>query len=252
MPSSSPPASQESDTEPPASTKQAGSKRLTIALVALAIGALFLGGRQAAALLPQFSQWVADLGPWGPIVFILGYATAVVAFVPGSVLTLAAGAIFGLGKGTVIAFSAATAGACAAFLVSRYLARDRITALLQDRDELKAIDKAVQQQGGRIVFLLRLSPLFPFSLLNYALGLTGVRFASYALASVGMLPGTILYVYYGKLAGDVAALAANPASSNDPAQWAVSLIGLAATVLVTAKITNIARRALAEASANDQ
>src|SRR5262249_36543250 len=147
------------------------------------------------------------LGAWGPIVFIVGYAVATVAFVPGSVLTLAAGAIFGLAPGVVYVFIAAVLGSTAAFLVSRYVARQVIERRLKDNPRFAAIDRAVGAQGRKIVFLLRLSPVFPFNLLNYALGLTQVRFADYLIASIGMLPGTLLFVYYGKLAGDVAALA---------------------------------------------
>lgn len=239
------------NSEPDPSSRTSHSARGTAAKV-LVVAALILvavwGGRQAAAYLPQFSSWVAGLGALGPAVFIVGYASAVVAFVPGSVLTLAAGAIFGLGPGTAIAFTAATLGACLAFLVARYFARERIASLLQGRDDLAAVDRAIQAQGGRIVFLLRLSPVFPFSLMNYALGLTAVSFRSFAMASVGMLPGTLLYVYYGKLAGDVAALATSSSSKGDPAGWALSIVGLLATIAVTATITKLAKKALQEAS----
>ena len=109
-----------------------------------------------------------------------------------------------------------------------------------------AIDRAVGAQGRKIVFLLRLSPVFPFTLLNYALGLTRVRFADYVLASVGMLPGTLLYVYYGKLAGDVAALAGVAPVQKGAGYYAVLILGLVATVLVTIVVTRTARKALRE------
>jgi uncharacterized membrane protein YdjX (TVP38/TMEM64 family) len=101
------------------------------------------------------------------------------------------------------------------------------------------------------MFLLRLSPAFPFSFMNYALGLTGIRFRDYLLASVGMLPGTVLYVYYGKLAGDVAALASGVAPERDAGYYAVLALGLAATVAVTALVARIASRTLREAAAGE-
>ncbi|MEE9608876.1 MAG: TVP38/TMEM64 family protein, partial [Myxococcota bacterium] len=219
-----------------------------IALIAAALVALVAAGRYLGAYVPQFAAWVDGLGLWGPLVFGVGYAAAVVAFVPGSLLTLAAGAVFGLVEGTITVLAAATVGAALAFLVSRHLARSVIEKKLTDSARFAAIDRAVGAQGRRIVFLLRLSPVFPFNLLNYALGLTRVRFADYLVASVGMLPGTVLYVYYGKLAGDVAALAGGAAVEKGVGYYAVLVLGLAATAIVTALVTRTARRALAEVS----
>jgi uncharacterized membrane protein YdjX (TVP38/TMEM64 family) len=219
-----------------------------LALIAIAIVAVVVLARNLGGYIPQFAAWVDELGVWGPLVFILGYAAAAVAFVPGSLLTLAAGAIFGLGAGVIYVFIAATLGASAAFLVSRYLARRAVESRLADNPRFAAIDKAVGAQGRKIVFLLRLSPVFPFNLLNYALGLTKVRFIDYFIASLGMLPGTVLYVYYGKLAGDVAALAGGAAVQKDAAYYAVLALGLVATVVVTTIVTRTARRALREAT----
>lgn len=219
-----------------------------IALIVVGLAALIVLGRQAGGYVPQFAQWVNSLGVWGPIVFILGYTVAAVAFVPGSLLTLAAGAIFGLAQGVVYVFIAAVLGSSAAFLVSRYLARAAIEHRLASNARFAAIDRAVGAQGRKIVFLLRLSPVFPFNLLNYALGLTKVRFTDYLVASVGMLPGTLLYVYYGKLAGDVAALAGGAAPEKGAGYYAVLILGLVATVVVTTLVTRTARRALKEAT----
>ena len=178
-----------------------------IALAIAALVGLVLLGRAAGGYIPAFAEWVEGLGVWGPIVFIAGYSLAVVAFVPASLLTLAAGAVFGLGAGTVYVFAAATIGSSLAFLVSRYVARRAVAQRVEGDPRFAAIDSAVGEQGRKIVFLLRLSPVFPFNLLNYALGLTSVRFVDYLVAAIGMLPGTLLYVYLGKVAGDVAALA---------------------------------------------
>jgi uncharacterized membrane protein YdjX (TVP38/TMEM64 family) len=215
-----------------------------VAIGVVAVVALLALAREGGAYIPQFAAWVDSLGVLGPVVFILGYAAAVVAFVPGSVLTLAAGAIFGLATGVVYVFIAAVLGSSAAFLVSRYLARAAIEQRIAGNARFAAIDRAVGAQGRKIVFLLRLSPVFPFTLLNYALGLTRVRFVDYLAASIGMLPGTLLYVYYGKLAGDVAALAGGAAVEKGAGYYAVLAVGLIATIAVTAVVTRTARKAL--------
>ena len=215
---------------------------LLIGLVAV-IG-LILAGRQAGAYVPRFAQWVAGLGVWGPIVFILGYAVAAVAFIPGSLLTLAAGAIFGLAKGTVYTLIGATLGASAAFLVARYGARGAIERRIAGNAKFAAIDKAVGREGFKIVALLRLSPIFPFNLLNYALGLTQVSFWPYVAASIAMLPGTLLYVYYGKAAGSLAALAGGAKTEKGTGDWVVLGLGLVATIVVTTFVTRLAGKAL--------
>lgn len=223
------------------------AKTIILAVVGIAVlAALIFGGRRVGALVPQFAEWVASLGVWGPVVFILGYIVATVAFIPGSILTLAAGAIFGLLRGTIFVFIGATVGSILAFLVSRYFARSAIERKLAGNRRFETIDRAVGAKGLKIVLLLRLSPIFPFNLLNYGLGLTNVRLRDYAIASIGMLPGTFLYVYYGKLAGDVAAVAGGVEVSKGPAYWAVLITGLVATIIVTTIVTRIARKALRE------
>ena len=148
----------------------------------------------------------------------------------------------------MIVFLAAVLGSSAAFLVSRYVARSSIERRLAGNARFAAMDRAVGAQGRKIVFLLRLSPVFPFTLLNYGLGLTNVRFVDYVVASIGMLPGTLLYVYYGKVIGDVAALAGGTAMEKGPADYAILILGLAATIVVTTIVTRIARRALSDAT----
>ena len=212
--------------------------------VAALVGLFFLA-RQAGGLIPEFATWVEGLGLWGPVVFIVGYAVAAVAFVPGSLLTLAAGAVFGIGPGTLYVFVGATLGATAAFLVARYIARAAIERRINNYPRFAAVDEAVAKEGGKIVFLLRLSPVFPFVLLNYALGLTRVKLRDYVVASLGMLPGTLLYVYYGKVAGDVAALAAGGQSTERGWEHYLFLgVGLVATLAVTTVVTRMAGRAL--------
>jgi uncharacterized membrane protein YdjX (TVP38/TMEM64 family) len=217
-----------------------------ILLGGVALGAVIVLGRNVGSYLPQFAQWVNDLGLWGPVVFILGYIVAAVAFVPGVLLTLAAGAIWGIFPGVPYVFIAAVLGASAAFLVARYVARAAIERRLVGNVRFAAIDRAVGVQGRKFVFFLRLSPIFPFNLLNYALGLTSIRFTDYVLASLGMLPGTFLYVYYGKVIGDVAALAGGATIERGIGYYLVLVVGLLATVAATTLGARVARNALRE------
>jgi len=237
---------------PQAELARRGRGIVRLLAVAAALAALLLLGRLAGGAIPRFASWVEGLGLLGPAVFIAGYAAAVVAFAPASLLTLAAGAIFGVLEGTVYVFVAASLGACLAFLVARHGARALVERRIAGDRRFAAIDRAIGEQGRRIVFLLRLSPAFPFNLLNYALGLTRVRFADYAVACLGMLPGTLAYVYSGSLLGDVAAAAGGAAPERGPAQQALFAAGLVATIAVTAVVTRIARRALAEATAEEE
>jgi uncharacterized membrane protein YdjX (TVP38/TMEM64 family) len=243
---------------------------VVLGIAAAVVAALVLGGRSLVGPLQRFAAWVQGLGVWGPVVFILGYAVATVAFAPGAVLTLAAGALFGLVYGTAYTLVGATLGASLAFLVARYVARGAIERRIAGNPRFQAIDRAVGREGWKIVALLRLSPVFPFNLLNYALGLTRVRFLDYLAASVAMLPGTLLYVYYGKAAGSLAAAFAgggaggasggasgtgggsagagmHPAAaggSPKAASWALLAVGLLATVAVTTYVTRLAGKAL--------
>lgn len=237
----------QTSTAPPAASGGRRWAKILIALLVIA-AVLFLvsrlGGEAAGRLVPRFADWVAGLGVWGPVVFVLGYAAATVAFLPGSLLTLAAGALFGLARGTAYALAGATLGAAAAFLVARYVARSAIERRVAGNARFAAIDRAVAQEGFKIVALLRLSPVFPFNLLNYALGLTRVRFLDYLLASAAMLPGTLLYVYYGKAAGSIAAAASGTRGEKGAGDWVVLGLGLLATVTVTTFVTRLAGRAL--------
>lgn len=192
-------------------------------------------------------EWVNELGSVGAIAFILIYLLATVAFFPGSILTLGAGVVFGVVLGSLYVFIGATLGATAAFLVGRYLARGWVSKKIAGNTKFRAIDEAVGREGFKIVLLTRLSPVFPFNLLNYAYGVTGVSLKDYVLASVGMIPGTIMYVYIGSLAGSLATLGTGAQPTNPGVQWAIRIIGFIATVAVTIYVTRVARKALAEA-----
>jgi len=215
-------------------------------LWALAIVAALLAARyfDAPALLRTALEAIARLGAWGPVLFVLLYVAATVLFLPGSILTLGAGVVFGLARGAVIVSISATLGATAAFLVGRYVARDWVAGKIEGNAKFKAIDEAVAREGWKIVGLTRLSPVFPFNLLNYAFGLTRVPLSHYVIASwIGMMPGTVMYVYLGSVAGTLAG--AGGGTSRTPAEWTLYAVGLAATIGVTVYVTRLARRALA-------
>lgn len=221
-------------------------RKLAVWLFAGAAGLalLWVLSRAAGAALPELAGWITSLGALGPLAYVATYAAATVALVPGSILTLAAGALFGIARGTVYALTGATLGAAGAFLVSRHAARRQVERRLAADPRFDRLDRAVGREGLKVVFLLRLSPIFPFTLLNYALGLTRVRLGHYLIASIGMLPGTLLYVYYGKVAGDVAAIAAGAPVARGTWYWLVLGLGLAATLAVSLYVARLAKRAL--------
>lgn len=209
--------------------------------VLLAVGLNFL---HLQGLFQGLLNWIRATGPWAPAVFALCYLVATVCLVPASILTLGAGVLFGIVRGSIYVLISATAGAAASFLVSRYLVRNRVTRRFSSNEKFRAIDEAIGRKGWKIVGLLRLSPIFPFSLLNYALGITRVTFRDYLLASViGMAPGTILFVYIGSLAGDLAALGTTNVRRT-PFEWTFYGLGLTATIAVTIYVSRVARRAL--------
>ncbi len=188
--------------------------------------------------------WIGSLSAWGPMAFIVLYILATVFFLPGSILTLGAGLLFGVVLGSVYVSLASTVGATAAFLIGRYLARDRVARKIEGNKTFQAIAVAVAEGGWRIVGLTRLSPIFPFNMLNYAFGLTHVSLRDYFVASwIGMMPGTVMYVYLGSLAGSFAALGSG-ARARTPGEWALYTVGLLATVVVTLYVTRRARAAL--------
>ncbi len=234
-----------SESDSPVSTRPLPVVKVLLGVVAvIALAGL---GRQFGLFLERFAVWVENLGSLGPLVFIGGYAAATLAFVPGSVLTMAGGAIFGLLNGSLYALTGATLGATLSFLLARYAAREAVERRLEGNPRIQAIDHAVAQQGVKIVLLLRLSPIFPFNLLNYALGLTKIPLKSYLFASIGMLPGAVLYTYSGLIIGDVARLAGGTDPERGMAYYAVVVLGLLATILVLTTITRTAKRALTAA-----
>src|SRR5262245_2063347 len=181
--------------------------------------------------------------------FAAAYVGSCVLLLPASVLTLGAGFAYGVGPGVLLVWLSASVGAIVAFLLGRTLLRGSIAARVARNPRFATIDRAVGAQGFRIVLLTRLSPVFPFSLLNYAFGLTRVTTGAYAVATiVGILPGTTMYVYLGSLVTNLTELASGRGSGGGAAREMLYVLGLVATVAVTITVTRIARRALAEAT----
>lgn len=196
-------------------------------------------------------NWTHELGSAAPFVVSIFYVIAAVAFLPGSVLTLGAGFLFGVVLGFITVWFGATAGSCLAFLIGRHLAREWVSKKVSGNSKFSALDEAIAREGFKLVFLLRLSPLFPYNFLNYALGLTRVSFANYAVASaIGMIPGALMYVYIGSAARSLA----EAASGNVETGWAGQVffwIGLVATISVAILATRIARKSISEAQEKD-
>ncbi|MBY0278729.1 TVP38/TMEM64 family protein [Candidatus Binatia bacterium] len=230
-------------------TEDAGRKlRIgpVIAVVAAIAGlVLVFSMLPVAAWLAAFQAWVQELGPLGWLVYALAYAACVTLFVPASLLTLGAGAIYGLGVGVGVVLVGATLGATVSFLLARTLLRDRIEHMTRGNARFRALDRAIAKEGAKIVFLVRLAPVFPFTYINYAFGLTGVATMPYVLASlVGMTPATFAYVYLGYAA-------AHAASGSDSARTVVQIVGAVAAIAVTVLVARIATRAIREAGVEE-
>lgn len=216
--------------------------RLVAILTVLAALAVLSRVLPVGQWLESLNEWLAQAGPIGWLVFFGVYVVAAVFFIPGSILTLGAGFAFGLVTGAGVVLVSATAGACAAFLVSRYLARDAVQKKFGESKRFAAIDRAVAREGWKIVLMLRLSPVFPYNVLNYLLGLTGISFWRYLAASaIGMIPGTLLYVYIG-YAGRAGLEKAG--GSGDTLKLVYTVLGLVVTAGVTFFVTRLARNAL--------
>lgn len=208
-------------------------------ILLFSLGGAFLPAEQ---WLLNFSTWLRQLGLAGALIFIGLYAVGAVLFIPGAVFTLAAGLIYGMIAGTAVAISGATLGAACAFLVARYLVRERVERLGQRNPRFNAIDKAIGREGWKIVGLCRLSPLIPFNVSNYFYGTTSIAFWPYVAASfLGMFPGTWLFAYFGAI-GQMGLSARH--AGHDTVEWIFLGLGLFATVTVTVFITRLARNAL--------
>jgi uncharacterized membrane protein YdjX (TVP38/TMEM64 family) len=241
----------ENKSEQSLSSNQRNSKRVTKAII-LAI--IIAGVITGIIFLPMVKdwlikslEWTQELGFWGPIFVIAFYIVACVLLLPGSILSLGAGFIFKVVRGIITVSIGSTLGACAAFWIGRTVARKWIAGKVAKNEKFAAIDEAVAKQGFKIVLLTRLSPIFPFNMLNYTFGLTKISFWKYALASwIGMMPGTVMYVYFGAGLRSLAEVAAGQVEKGIAGRlffW----FGLLATIVVTVFVTRVARNALRQA-----
>jgi len=223
---------------------------LIVIVIALLLAMKFLPVQE---WLRSFNDWVGQMGEAGIFIFIVVYTVATVLLAPGAILTIGAGFMFGLWKGFLAVSAGATLGASLAFLVARFIARDKIEAITRRNEKFRKIDNAIGAQGAKLIFLLRLSPVIPFNLSNYFYGLTSVKFWPYVLASwIGMMPGTFLYVYIGAASrAAVSAAAGGEAMKHGWQYWTFLGVGLAATVAVTIWVTKIARDALKKTETNE-
>jgi uncharacterized membrane protein YdjX (TVP38/TMEM64 family) len=197
--------------------------------------------------LPSLDAVVEALAsPLGAIAFVPLYALWVTLLLPGVWASMLAGALYGTAWGSVVVFVGACLGAEVVFLLGRSWLRDWARRQLQRAPRLQAIEGAVSREGLKLVLLTRLSPAFPFSLLNLAYGLSQVSLRDYTLGLIGILPGTVLFCALGALAGDVARFGAVLSGRADPATWALRVLGVVATVVVVALVGNAARQALEE------
>ena len=212
---------------------------------------VFIAGMLVAVATLPVREWLSVSIAWieshrtlAWLIYIAAYTVAAVLVIPGAILTLAAGFIFGVPIGVILVSVASLMGAAAAFLVGRFLARDWVTQRIADFPSFRALDKATRHEGFNIVLHTRLSPLFPFNLLNYAFGLTAVRFRDYVLASwIGMAPAIVLYVYIGSVAKSLADLTDDGIESGARGAT-LFVIGLIATLLLTVFVTRIATKVL--------
>ncbi|KAL7251887.1 hypothetical protein ACSBR1_013688 [Camellia fascicularis] len=203
--------------------------------------------------LKDFLLWVKqDLGPWGPLVLVVAYIPLTVLAVPASILTLGGGYLFGLPVGFIADSIGSTAGAAAAFLLGRTIGRSFVASKLNDYPQFQAVAIATQKSGFKIIFLLRLVPIIPFNMLNYALSVTPIPLGKYILASwLGMMPVTLALVYIGTTLRDLSDVT-HGWHDFSKAHWALIITGLVVSVVVLICVTKVAKDALERALAENE
>jgi len=231
---------------------QESSSRKRLPILKIVIGILVLAAivvlfriLPVAQWLTQFKDYVRHLGPIGYVLYTLVYAVCVVLFVPASVLTLGAGAIFGFAGGSAVVIAGATLGATMAFLIARTILRKKVEAMTANNAKFRALDRAIAREGAKIVFLVRLAVVFPFTYINYAFGLTGINTLPYILATfIGIIPATLAFVYIGY----AAATAATAASK---VKIIVYVVGGIAALAASIFVGRVATQAIKKAGVDD-
>jgi uncharacterized membrane protein YdjX (TVP38/TMEM64 family) len=196
-------------------------------------------------------HWLGDvilrlthLGTWGAVLFVAAYVLAALTLAPAFLLTFAAGAVYGLWRGTILVYVGAVLGSSVVYALASPLTRTRFLHWIDRDPRVAAVRSALVGDAVWVMFLLRLSPLVPYVLLNYALAVSGVRYRDFLVASIGMLPAIVMYVYYGKIVGDVAKITAGIVPPRGVEYWVVVGLGLVATIWATTIITRAARAAI--------
>jgi uncharacterized membrane protein YdjX (TVP38/TMEM64 family) len=216
---------------------------LVIVVAVVVVSAKYLGIQEGVR---RMLQYIHGLGPWAPLAYVVFYAVASVFAIPGSLLTLSGGFLFGLSAGILCVSVGGTLGATLAFVVGRYLLRGWIVEKVGNNPKFQALDEAVAREGWKIVLLARLCPIFPFPVTNYGLSITRVPLKQYVLASwVGMLPATVVLVYIGSLASSLASLGTG-GRTRTPLEWTLYAVGLLMAIVIVIYITRLAKRALQE------
>ena len=196
-------------------------------------------------LLESLTSRIEGLGFWAPLTFAITYCVAATLFIPASALSLAAGVLFGVWVGTAAVWTGAVGSIALSFLIARYALRARVQALADSKPKFGAVDRAVGEQGWRIVALMRLSPVFPFTLQNYLFGVSAIRFWPCWIASaIFITPGTFLYVYLGFVGGTTAAAVGGGGAN--ALRLGLQIAGLVATVVVTLVIARVATKAISK------
>lgn len=187
---------------------------------------------------------VQNAGPWGWALFIGLYALCCLLFIPGSILTVSAGAIYGFWFGSALVLIGNGLGSVMSLLITRFLLREWVQKKINKHPKLKAIEKAVANDDWRLVFLTRLSPIMPFSLINYSLGLTRIPAWRFLLAlELGAVPATLVYVYIGTLMGSLAQIGPD-LKAHRPIEWIFQGAGILIAVGVTIYVTRLATNAI--------
>jgi uncharacterized membrane protein YdjX (TVP38/TMEM64 family) len=222
-------------------------KKIFVVLLVIAAIVVLFRVLPVATWLRTFQTYVRGLGALGYVVYVAVYAVCVVAFVPASILTLGAGAIFGFIGGTIVVVIGATIGATLAFLLARTVMRKRIEKMTESNAKFRALDRAIASEGMKIVFLVRLAVVFPFTYINYAFGLTAIPLWRYVLATfLGIIPATAAFVF----ASSAATKAATGGTSS--ITKIVYIAGGVIAIIVSVLIGRIATRAIRRAGVDEQ
>ncbi len=231
--------------------QKAAARKLPFLKIGIAV-AILIALVVATRLLPigawleAFQTWVRSTGPAGYVIYVLAYILCCVLFVPASALTLGAGAIFGFAKGSIIVLIGATLGATASFLLARTVLRHRIESMTSGNAKFRALDRAIARDGAKIVFLVRLAVVFPFTYINFAFGLTGIRLVPYIVATfLGIIPATLAFVYVSSTAAQAAT------GSGDRTRLIINVAGAVIAIIVSGYVARIATQAIRKAGVDE-